>query len=68
MKTVKSKKQFLAEYDRIMTPHIRSVILRQRLEDAFYNDEGFRIGRYSEVWFGAIDNSNTIRILQIDRE
>jgi hypothetical protein len=68
VKMVANKKQFVAEYDRIMTPHIRSVILRQKLENAFYNYEGFRIGRYYDVWFGAIDNSNTIRIIQVNCE
>jgi len=65
VRVVKSKNRFIRDYGRIICPRIRAVILAQKQEDLFVNDEGFRMGQ-DDIWFGAIDDNDTIRILQVN--
>jgi hypothetical protein len=47
--TVKDPKAFIKNYDRIITPDISAVILKQKYETLFANSQGAMIGD-GEVW------------------
>jgi hypothetical protein len=47
--TVKDQKAFVKDYDRIITPDISDVILKQKYETLFVNSEGAMLGE-GEVW------------------
>ena len=41
IRSIRTKKQFLKEYDRIISPSIQSVILEPKRNDFFFNQEVF---------------------------
>ncbi|NYF88975.1 hypothetical protein RBB79_05475 [Tunturiibacter empetritectus] len=47
--TIKSPKAFVKDYDRIITHHISSVILKQKYDALFVNSQGVMLGD-GEVW------------------
>ena len=47
--TVKNQKEFIKDYDRIITPDISDVILKQKYETLFVNTQGAMLGE-GEVW------------------
>jgi hypothetical protein len=47
--TIKSPKAFIKDYDRIITPDISDVILKQKYESLFVNSQGVMLGD-GEVW------------------
>jgi hypothetical protein len=47
--TVKNQKEFIKDYDRIITPDISDVILKQKYETLFVNSQGAMLGE-GEVW------------------
>jgi hypothetical protein len=47
--TIKNEKEFIKDYDRIITPDIASAIYRQKYDNLFVNSEGAMIGD-GEVW------------------
>ncbi len=47
--TVKDQKAFVKDYDRIITPDISDVILKQKYETLFVNSQGAMLGE-GEVW------------------
>jgi hypothetical protein len=47
--TVKSEKDFIKDYDRIITPDISAAIFKQKYENLFVNSQGAMIGD-GEVW------------------
>lgn len=50
VKTYNSEKSFLADFDSVVSPGVRSAILSARCADIFVNSQGAMIGR-GEVWF-----------------
>jgi hypothetical protein len=47
--TIKNEKEFIKDYDRIITHDIQDVILKQKYENLFVNSQGAMIGD-GEVW------------------
>lgn len=47
--TIKNEKEFIKDYDRIITHDIQDVILKQKYESLFVNSQGAMIGD-GEVW------------------
>jgi hypothetical protein len=47
--TIKNEKEFIKDYDRIITPDIASAIYKQKYDNLFVNSEGAMIGD-GEVW------------------
>jgi hypothetical protein len=47
--TIKSEKEFIKDYDRIITQDIQDAILKQKYENLFVNSQGAMIGD-GEVW------------------
>ena len=47
--TLKNQKEFIKDYDRIITPDIQDAIFKQKYENLFVNSQGAMIGD-GEVW------------------
>ncbi|WP_289139200.1 hypothetical protein [uncultured Brevibacillus sp.] len=52
---VHSEKQFLTEYDLIMTGKVRQALLQQIVTNTFVNDQGVMVGD-GELWLGQFGN------------
>jgi cyclopropane fatty-acyl-phospholipid synthase-like methyltransferase len=53
---IDTKEEFVQEYDRIMTAHVRQALAGQEADKLFVNAEGVMAGN-GEVWFGATSES-----------
>lgn len=62
--TVRTPKDFVERYDRIMTPHIAEVITKQKYEDLFVNYQGAMFGQ-GEVWISGICQDNACKTIDI---
>jgi hypothetical protein len=51
---------FIAQFDRIVTPHIAEVIEKQKYKDLFVNYQGAMFGS-GEVWIAGICKDNTCK-------
>jgi hypothetical protein len=51
--TVKDRKAFVKDYDRIITPEVYDAILKQKYDTLFVNTQGAMIGE-GEVWITSI--------------
>ncbi|MBB6669965.1 hypothetical protein [Cohnella nanjingensis] len=49
---VKTKDEFLKQYDTIFNDSVKKALAAQKPEDLFVNDEGIMVGK-GEMWFGA---------------
>lgn len=58
-----TSREFLAQYDELMTSQVRSAIDKQQWSDLFVNGQGLMIGR-GEVWIGGrvVKGSEQVRI------
>lgn len=52
-KTIQNAEAFVQDYDKILTPEIKDVILRQKYEDVFTNQDGLMFGD-GEVWLSSV--------------
>jgi len=52
---VHNEKQFLTEYDLIMTGKVRQALLQQSVTNTFVNDQGVMVGD-GELWLGQFGN------------
>jgi len=52
---VHNEKQFLTEYDLIMTGKVRQALLQQKVTNTFVNDQGVMVGD-GELWLGQFGN------------
>ncbi len=50
---IKSREDFIRNYNEIITPRVRKSALKQNFEDLFVNWQGVMIGS-GEIWFGAV--------------
>ncbi|MDQ1236159.1 hypothetical protein QE450_003657 [Paenibacillus sp. SORGH_AS306] len=50
-----NKKQFIAEYDTIMTAKTKKALADQRLDNLFIRDQGVKIGS-GEMWIAMLDD------------
>ncbi|WP_244169775.1 hypothetical protein [Paenibacillus helianthi] len=48
---IKTKKDFIAKYDKIMTAKVKKALLAQKLDKVFINSKGVMIGN-GELWMG----------------
>lgn len=51
--TLKNEKQFVAQYNQLMTPNIRNAIVGTRYQDLFVNYKGVMFGR-GQAWINGI--------------
>ncbi len=58
--TVKNEKEFIKDYDRIITPDIASAIYKQKYDNLFVNSEGAMIGD-GEVWITGFCRDKTCK-------
>jgi hypothetical protein len=68
--TVRSEEEFLARYERIITPDVVSAIEKQNYADLFANADGVMIGD-GEIWFSGVCGDagctrQSIRIIAIN--
>lgn len=54
-RSILNKKQFIAEYDKIMTTEVKKALANQRLDDLFIRDQGVMVGN-GEIWMAILDN------------
>ena len=53
---IMSQGAFIRQYERVITPHVRQVILHQQPKDLFVNSQGVMLGS-GEVWVHPEDSS-----------
>ena len=58
--TIKNEKEFVKDYDRIITPDIASAIYKQKYDNLFVNSEGAMIGD-GEVWITGFCRDKTCK-------
>jgi hypothetical protein len=58
--TIKTEKEFIKDYDRIITPDIQDAILKQKYDTLFVNSEGAMIGD-GEVWISGFCRDKSCR-------
>jgi hypothetical protein len=58
--TIKNEKEFIKDYDRIITPDIASAIYKQKYDNLFVNSEGAMIGD-GEVWITGFCRDKTCK-------
>jgi hypothetical protein len=61
---IKSRKDFIRNYNEIITPRVRKSALKQNFEDLFVNWQGVMIGS-GEIWFGAVIQKGGQTVLKI---
>jgi hypothetical protein len=61
---VRTPQNFIAQYDKIVTPHIADIIQKQKYEDLFVNGQGAMLGS-GEVWIGGICKDKTCKQSEI---
>ena len=49
---IKSKEEFIAKYDQIMTKPVKDALAAQKVDELFVRDQGVMVGD-GELWFGA---------------
>lgn len=54
-RSILDQKQFIAEYDKIMTTEVKKALANQRLDELFIRDQGVMVGR-GEIWMAILDN------------
>lgn len=54
-RSILNKKQFIAEYDKIMTTEVKKALANQRLDELFIRDQGVMVGN-GEIWMAILDN------------
>lgn len=54
-KAIQNAEAFVQDYDKILTPQIKDVILKQKYDEAFTNQDGLMFGD-GEVWLSSICN------------
>lgn len=54
-RSILNKKQFIAEYDQIMTTEVKKALANQRLDKLFIRDQGVMVGN-GEIWMAILDN------------
>lgn len=52
--TIKTKKEFIKNYDAIFTDKVKTVLENQKVKDLFVNYQGVMVGD-GQIWFGAGD-------------
>lgn len=63
-KSIKNEKQFVSEYDQIMTDKVKNAYLQQHVTDTFVNYQGVMVGN-GEMWLG--QNGNKFVIVAINQ-
>jgi hypothetical protein len=58
--TIKNEKEFIKDYDQIITPDIASAIYKQKYDNLFVNSEGAMIGD-GEVWITGFCRDKTCK-------
>ncbi|WP_256700884.1 hypothetical protein [Paenibacillus sp. P46E] len=51
---IKTKKDFIAKYDKIMTAKVKKALLAQKLDKVFINSKGVMVGN-GELWMGQFE-------------
>lgn len=54
-KVIKNPKDFIANYDNIITPKVKAALIKQQLNNINITSNGIKIGN-GEVWLGLINN------------
>jgi hypothetical protein len=62
---IRSRKAFLASYDRIFTKKVIDAIAAQKPADLFVRDQGTMIGG-GEVWFEQVNGSKNFRVITVN--
>lgn len=63
-KTIRDKKEFIENYEKILTPKILKVISDQKYENLFVNYEGIMIGN-GEIWFSGVCKNTDCKEIKI---
>lgn len=61
---VHGEKQFVTEYDLIMTEKVREALLHQNVTNTFVNDQGVMVGD-GELWLGQFGNKFSIFAIKL---
>jgi len=62
---LRDKAHFIADYDKIVTPKVKSAIEKQTYATLFANWQGVMIGD-GEIWFSGVGDGNAIKITAIN--
>ncbi|WP_234123578.1 hypothetical protein [Clostridium hydrogenum] len=54
-KVINNSKEFIANYDNIITPRVKTALIKQQLNNINITSNGIKIGN-GEVWLGLINN------------
>src|SRR6185312_10492532 len=56
MHQIRSPAEFVSDYERIVTPHVKKALLDQSVKCLFGNTDGFMVGD-GEIWFTEVSKS-----------
>ena len=62
---LRGPRQFLARYDALFNPHVKSVLAAQKFEGIFRNWQGYMVGR-GEVWFEQLADTGEFKIIAVN--
>ncbi|MFS0554280.1 hypothetical protein [Brevibacillus sp. 179-C9.3 HS] len=62
---IKDEKQFLADYDQIITEKVKEAFLHQKVNDTFVNDQGVMVGN-GEMWLGQFLDRFAVFAINVD--
>lgn len=62
---LRGPRQFLARYEALFNPHVKSVLAAQKFEGIFRNWQGYMVGR-GEVWFEQLADTGEFKIIAIN--
>jgi len=62
---LRGPRQFLARYDALFNPHVRSVLAAQKFEGIFRNWQGYMVGR-GEVWFEQLADTGEFKVIAVN--
>ena len=63
--TIRDAAQFVADYDKVITPKVKDAIAAQTYETLFANWQGVMIGN-GELWFSGVGEPPVVRIIAIN--
>lgn len=62
---IKDAKQFVAQYDKLITPKVKAAVDKQTYATLFTNWQGVMIGR-GEIWFSGMGDGLKVKIYTIN--
>ncbi|HEV3471568.1 MAG TPA: hypothetical protein VG148_19730 [Pyrinomonadaceae bacterium] len=62
---LRGPRQFLARYDALFNPHVKSVLAAQKFEGIFRNWQGYMVGR-GEVWFEQLADTGEFKVIAVN--